>query len=269
MFRSHAAYRHELLDAPAEQELGRRIEAGLAAADRLASGQARPGDEELVADADAARRAFIEANLRLVLSIAGNYQVPAHLDRDDLVQDGMLGLDKAATRFDWRRGLRFSTYATWWIRQSIQRGLENSSGAVRIPAHRRSELRVALRHVDGEIGQLRDDLRHVHSMTTLDSIDRMASPTDGGAAVEPICGEDGPEDAVIDDLVADRTRELLEHLSAECRRAIVLRFGFEGGEPASYREIAEDLGVTPEAARRRTLRALDRLQELGEPILAA
>ena len=115
--------RRALLTAADERHLAKAIEAGRRARRRLDAGGGHDGDPELVVEGDQARSHFIEANLRLVQSIANKFSLPPHLDREDLVQDGMIGLDKAVEKFDWRRGYKFSTYATWWIRQSIQRGL--------------------------------------------------------------------------------------------------------------------------------------------------
>ena len=128
--------RRALLTADDERVLAKAIEAGRRAAQRVADGCADVGDEQLIIDGENARHHFIEANVRLVQSIANKFNVPMHLDRDDLVQDGMIGLDKAVDKFDWRRGYKFSTYATWWIRQAIQRGLEASATTIRIPGHR-------------------------------------------------------------------------------------------------------------------------------------
>ena len=133
-----------LLTAADERWLAQAIETGRAARTRLANGTDVPGDAELVEEGERARHHFIEANVRLVQSIANRFSVPAHLDREDIVQDGMIGLEKAVEKYDWRRGYKFSTYATWWIRQSIQRGLEASATTIRIPGHRTRELRNAV-----------------------------------------------------------------------------------------------------------------------------
>jgi DNA-directed RNA polymerase sigma subunit (sigma70/sigma32) len=119
--RTRAPRRHDhraLLSAADERWLAQAIEAGRAASGRLECGVDEEGDSALVAEGERARQHFIEANVRLVQSIANRFSVPSALERDDLVQDGMIGLEKAVEKFDWRRGYKFSTYATWWIRQS-------------------------------------------------------------------------------------------------------------------------------------------------------
>ena len=146
-----------MLTAADERRLARTIQTGRSAQLRLERGSTDiDADTELVAEGERARHRFIEANVRLVQSIANRFAVPVHLDRDDLVQDGMLGLEKAVVKFDWRLGYKFSTYATWWIRQSIQRGLETSATTIRIPGHRTRELRSAL--ATGAGAHLDDDL---------------------------------------------------------------------------------------------------------------
>ena len=128
----------------------------------------------------------------LVQSIANKFNVPMHLDRDDLVQDGMIGLDKAVEKFDWRRGYKFSTYATWWIRQSIQRGLEASATTIRIPGHRSRELRNA---AAANTGRLTGELAMIDMLSHLESMDRpLGDGTDTlGAMVRS--SDEGPDEA--------------------------------------------------------------------------
>ena len=167
--RQRSTLRRDLLTAQDERELSKAIEAGRAARKRIDAGDARPDDHELVERGAEARSHFIEANIRLVQSIANRFSVPAHLDREDIVQDGMIGLEKAVEKFDWRRGYKFSTYATWWIRQSIQRGLEASATTIRIPGNRTRELRTALSAtVHGE--RLPDDLAMIDLLLHEDSM---------------------------------------------------------------------------------------------------
>ncbi|MEO1061373.1 MAG: sigma-70 family RNA polymerase sigma factor [Actinomycetota bacterium] len=268
-----AALGHQLLTAEEERGLGRAIEAGRAASHRVeaaieAGGEPAADDVAAVEAAEVARQQFVESNLRLVLSIVGRYHAPAHVDRDDLIQDGMIGLGKAVDRFDWQRGFRFSTYAAWWIRQSIQRGLEHTSTTIRIPAHRRSELRMALRGLDGDPDRLDGELARVHSITTVDSIDRSVDAGDGELSVEIPCREPAVEEQVVDLTEAQRIHELLAELDPAGQLAMRMRFGLDGDDPATYQAIADRLGVTPEAARRRTHRALERLRELVEPLPA-
>ncbi|MEM8904222.1 MAG: sigma-70 family RNA polymerase sigma factor [Actinomycetota bacterium] len=262
---------HALLSPAEERELAHRIAIGRGAARRADEARGRgaePDGDDLATelDGEAARQRFIESNLRLVLSIVGRYQAPAHVDRDDLIQDGMIGLGKAVDRFDGRKGFRFSTYAAWWIRQSIQRGLEHTSTTVRIPAHRRSELRMALRGLDGDAERLDGDLAHVHSMASVDSIDRSFDDDERG--LDPASDEPAVDEQVVDLTEAEHLRRLVGRLDPAARTAMEMRFGLVDDEPATYAAIAQQLGVTPEAARRRTHRALRELRDLVESIPA-
>ena len=134
-----------LLNAEEERELSRAIEAGRAAQERIDAGDNDPELEELVRVAHAAKDRFIRANLRLVVSIARRYPLPPGMDLLDLVQEGNLGLEHAVDKFDWRRGFKFSTYATFWIRQAIGRALDQKASLVRLPGDRSASLRAALR----------------------------------------------------------------------------------------------------------------------------
>jgi RNA polymerase primary sigma factor len=257
--------RRDLLTARDERMLARTIEAAVAAAQRIEDGAARDGDEQLVADGDAARHHFIEANVRLVQSIANKFAVPVHLDRDDLVQEGMIGLDKAVEKFDWRRGYKFSTYATWWIRQSIQRGLEASATTVRIPGHRTRELR----HATNSTGErLTGDLAMIEMLTQLESIDRPLG--DGNDTLGSLVRshDEGPDERAERNVRAEQIDELLDVLDPTSRYAVAARFGLRGHEPATFATIAEALGVTPQAVRRRVERSITKLRAHAAPVAA-
>ena len=139
-------YLHEiglvpLLDAALERELSQTIEAGRAARARIDAGERGVELKRAVREAERARDRFIRSNLRLVVSIARRYPLPPGMDLLDLVQEGNLGLIHAVEKFDYRKGFKFSTYATWWIRQAITRGIANSAKTIRLPVHADDMLR--------------------------------------------------------------------------------------------------------------------------------
>ena len=139
-----------LLTAAEERELSQIIEKGVAARQRLEDGE--KGIELKRADRKAAeaKDRFIRANLRLVVSVARRYPLPAGMELLDLIQEGNLGLEHAVDKFDWRKGFKFSTYATFWIRQAIGRALDQKASLVRLPGDRSASLRAALRQVSGD-----------------------------------------------------------------------------------------------------------------------
>ncbi len=122
-----------LLTAEEERELSQIIERGVGARERIAAGGGTLEDRRLDRAAARAKDRFIRANLRLVVSIARRYPLPPAMDLLDLVQEGNLGLEHAVDKFDWRKGFKFSTYATWWIRQAISRGIANTGRTIRLP----------------------------------------------------------------------------------------------------------------------------------------
>ena len=257
--------RRALLTAHDERVLAEAIEAGRHAAQRIADASAGAGDEQLVIDGENARHHFIEANLRLVQSIANKFSVPMHLDRDDIIQDGMIGLDKAVEKFDWRRGYKFSTYATWWIRQSIQRGLEASATTIRIPGHRSRELRNA---TAANTGRLTGELAMIDMLSQLESMDRpLGDGTDTvGAMVRS--SDEGPDETAERNVQGEQVDALLDHLDPTSRYAVAARFGLRGHEAVTFAVIAGVLGVTPQAVRRRVERAIEKLRAHAEPIAA-
>ncbi len=184
-----------LLTAADERWLAQAIEAGREARIRLGNNTPIDGDSELIAEGERARHHFIEANVRLVQSIANRFSVPVHLDRDDIVQDGMIGLEKAVEKFDWRRGYKFSTYATWWIRQSIQRGLEASATTIRIPGHRTRELRTAIAATTTTGARLDDDLAMIDMLSQLESMDRPIGEGSDTLGTLVASSDEGPDEA--------------------------------------------------------------------------
>ncbi len=257
-----------LLSAADERWLAQAIEAGRAARLRLADGTADDGDPALVAEGERARHHFIEANVRLVQSIANRFSVPAHLDRDDIVQDGMIGLEKAVEKYDWRRGYKFSTYATWWIRQSIQRGLEASGTTIRIPGHRTRELRTAVAASTATGTRLDDELAMIDMLSQLESMDRPIGDGPDTLGTLVASDDEGPDEAAERRVAREQIDALLDHLDDTSAFAVAARFGLRGHEPATFAVIAEQLGVTPQAVRRRVERAIAKLRTHAEPIAA-
>jgi RNA polymerase primary sigma factor len=250
--------RYPLLTAAEEVALAKRVERG----DR------------------AARERMINSNLRLVVSIAKPYhrlQTNPDLALLDLVQEGILGLVRAVEKFDWRRGHKFSTYATWWIRQAIQRGIASRARTIRIPVHvlererrlARAEHELALRlgrpprddELAAEAGitaaQLADVRRAARSVTSLDR------PV---GAEDAVLGEllpGGPAEAVEEEvdvlLAADALRRAVEALPELERDVIRIRYGIESGDPHTLTETAAALDLTLDRVRTLEKRALGRL----------
>jgi RNA polymerase primary sigma factor len=271
--------RHRLLTAEDEVRLAQAYEAGLEARRRLAAGD--PGRSELEAVAERgewARRTMIESNLRLVVSIARRFSATG-LPLGDLVQEGNLGLLRAVEKFDWRRGVKFSTYATWWIKQAITRGAaDRGANPIRLPVH-----------VDEQVGRLRRTQTRLHELLGREPTDTelaadLGMPTDKVArlkdtaqAITSLDTPVGDDGAALQDLLEDEQaarpdeqaleavgREALEQVLAalpeRSRRVLVLRFGLDSGTPRTLEEVAAVLGVSRERARQLEVRALATLR---------
>ena len=251
-----------LLNAAEERELSRAIEAGRAAAEAIERGERSRELDRAVLDAAAAKDRFIRANLRLVVSIARRYPLPQGMDLLDLVQEGNLGLEHAVDKFDWRRGFKFSTYATFWIRQAIGRALDQKASLVRLPGDRSASLRAALRAVSGDSDELDDEHARLHRLTTPTSLDRPVGDDDGSELIDLIGDtKPGPEDILLDREQDSLVTSLLDVLEPRARYAVEQRFGIHDGRKRSYREVGDELGVTAEAARRLVKRAVNTVRE--------
>jgi len=250
---------HPLLTAAEEIELAKRIERGdLAAKERM-----------------------INANLRLVVSQARRYQGHG-LPMEDLVQEGMLGLIRAVEKFDWRRGFKFSTYGTLWIRQAIQRGLQNHGRTIRVPVHV-SQRQVKVRKIESELntklgreptdeeiaavaGLELDEVMELRELSrAMTSLDQPVSE-DGETALGDLLASDRPEPMEeVADLERDqRVNEAVERLPAAEASVIRLRFGLAGEEPRTLRQAGSELGITAERARQLEEQGLRRLAATAE-----
>jgi len=255
----NAARKYPLLTAAQEIELAKRIEKGdMGAKDRM-----------------------INSNLRLVVSVARKYQGHG-LTLGDLVQEGMLGLIRAAEKFDWRRGFKFSTYATLWIRQSIQRGLENSSRTIRLPVHiaqRERKINRTERELATKLGRepTEDEIAAAVELPVDQVIEIRKAARPLTSLDQPI-GEDGEtsfgdlitaqqpavEDEVVQDAGTTAVQQAVSSLPERERNVVELRFGLGGEEPTPLRETGRRLGISAERVRQIEEDALARLAESGE-----
>ena len=275
--------RYDLLTAHEEVELAQEIEAGRQAALRLDEGD-HDGPKEAaelrraVRTGTLAKDRFIASNLRLVVANARRFANANGLEMGDLVQEGNLGLIRAVEKFDWRKGFKFSTYATWWIRQALQRAVAEKSRVVRIPVH----LHETLGTIRSAAGTLRGILGReptpveLSEETGIDLVQvERALAVASEVAIEQPVGEDGAEladfiaDGDADDIglqaeredVARELRSAISRLDERERTILSARFGFsEDGIPRTLEEIGAVLKLTPERIRQLEKRALAKLR---------
>jgi RNA polymerase primary sigma factor len=228
-----------------------------------------------------AKELLVNSNLRLVVSIARRY-IGHGLPMTDLVQEGMLGLIRAAEKFDWRKGFRFSTYATLWIRQSIQRGLDNTARMVRLPANIAQRARKVARVTSDLAKELErepsieevaercvlfpDEVAAIREVDyTPPSLNTPVGDDEGGELGHLIAAEGEPvEDEVHAGLVSQQVASAVETLPEDERQVIHLRFGTRGEAPKTTTQVSRELGVSPQAAARLEQKALERLSKFPE-----
>ena len=291
--------RTPLLDAATEVELSKAIEAGLMAQDLLATGRigrakggaplraTREELEWLVEDGERANQQFVQANLRLVVSIARKYGRSA-MPMLDLVQEGNTGLIRAVEKFDYAKGYKFSTYATWWVRQAITRGIAQQARVVRLPVHVVEELNQigsARRTLERQLG--REPEPHEIALELDMSVERVLdlinwgrehvsldTPVDdqGDTSLGDLVAKEttpGPDSAFLDVESRRRLDDLVELLDDRSADVIRSRYGLVDGRQEKLADIGSRHGVSAERVRQLEREALAQLRKLVDPDLAA
>ncbi|MDH5616770.1 MAG: RNA polymerase sigma factor RpoD [Acidimicrobiia bacterium] len=279
----HEIGRYRLLTAQQEVELAMQLEAGVHAEEKLAEGGSLSIEDRTLLErakrqGKAAQRRLVEANLRLVVSIARNY-VGRGLALLDLIQEGNLGLMRAVDRFDYRRGFKFSTYASWWIRQAITRSIADQARTIRVPIHVVDMIN-KLTRVQRELMQglgrepTIDEIANELDMDA-DRVNELSQIAQNPVSLETPVGEE--EDSTLGDFVEDDGAEVpveaatfrllqdylahaLEGLSDRERQVLIMRFGLEDGRVRTLEEVGSHFSVTRERIRQLETKALAKLR---------
>lgn len=275
----------DLLTHAQEIDLSQRMETGRNAASELASEKPPSRQtqtlQQLVRRGDKARQKLITSNLRLVVRVATWYRSSA-LPFPDLIQEGNFGLMQAADKYDWRRGTRFSTYAVWWIRQSITRSIANDSRLIRVPVHIHQKLSKIVRSqqslyrelcrepIPAEIAddtglpeqQIEDLLVHLYPPRSLDALNE----TDSGGTTSLSSISQDPDALSVEDqvehILADRElRQALESLTPQEQHFLTRRYGLKGKKGFSLRAAGASLGITKGQAQVLEANALSKLRD--------
>ena len=282
----HEISRTPLLDAAQEVDLSKAIEAGLYAEHLLDEGELPEGIKKnellrLVSDGERAKDLFIRANLRLVVSIARRY-VRSGMPMLDLIQEGNTGLVRAVEKFDYERGYKFSTYATWWVRQAISRAIAQQERTVRLPVHLVEDvnrMRNAQRQLTRELGSDPEPEQIAAALgVPLERVHELIRWSQDTVSLDTPVGDDGdtnlgdlvadsdapsPEEIVLGALERQRIEGLLGHLDDRSAGIMRARYGLEDGREHSLTEVASRFSLSRERIRQLEIQALGRLRELA------
>lgn len=246
--------RYKLLDYEQEQELSKRIQAG-----------------DLAAEAE-----LINANLRLVVKIARGY-VNSDMGLMDLIQEGNMGLIRAASKYDYRKNVRFSTYSSWWIRQSISRAIMNKQRTIRLPHRKEETLRriqqtmekfnmehmrqPSMEEIRERTGLEEEEIRYILDITDCSvSLDTEIN-CDSGTLMDLLEDETfAPDRELFNKCVREDTARCLDQLPEREKNILLYRFSFKGGEKFTLKQISEVMGISPETVRQIEIRALKKLK---------
>jgi RNA polymerase primary sigma factor len=278
---------HRLLTHAEEIEYSRAVRAGLEARKRIEAGEDTPELRELVRKGQEAREKLIRHNLRLVVSIAKRYR-SSELPLIDLIQEGNIGLMTAVERYDPELGYRFSTYATFWIRQAIGRAVANLSRTIRVPVHMH-DLIAKIRRAEAQIEQQKgrpatnEELAEMLGIE-VSRIEQARSSIPRTSSLDRPIGEDGEStigdllpdprseevvDEALTNAIREQIRRSLEQLTERERGVLILRFGLNGEQPRTLAEIAEHFKISRERVRQIEKEALAKLRNSDLKLLAS